>query len=567
VQQQAGRRPTIRRAGEVGGDHDLATIVRAARAGDVVAFGELVRRFQDMAYGAAYAYLEDHHRAQDAAQEAFLEAFEGLARLREPAAFPGWFRRIVLRRCWRETRGARGAHARTLPLTDAAMGALRAPQADPARLTEAREVEADVRAAIAALPEHERLATTLYYIADYSQAEVAAFRGVPVTTGKKRLFAARRRLKDWMLAMVEDTLDQQRPSGGDRFAAAVQALTAVKKGAVDTLSAMLRRDRTLVDVQDDGQPLLYVAAMYGYSGRTRRFEGLVNLLKEHGAGQDIFAAAYLDEPAHATVLLATDPSLARSKDGAGMTALHHAAERGATEVARLLIDAGADVNARDAHGQAPIDHASHAGPWKPAPAKQIVRLLLDRGATVDVFQAAAMGDVGRLRALLDEDPRRANARDDKRRTPLYEAAHNLHLAAVDLLLERGADLEVRTDWGETAVSTAIAHRWDTGGPEVVERLRAAGATLSLRDALCVGDLKRVKELLTESPECLHERSWDETPLHIAARWGHQDVAAYLLELGHQINPEDGQGNTPAALAACFGKEAMAAWLVERGGRR
>jgi ankyrin repeat protein len=102
---------------------------------------------------------------------------------------------------------------------------------------------------------------------------------------------------------------------------------------------------------------------------------------------------------------------------------------------------------------------------------------------------------------------------------------------------------------------------------VVARLRAAGATLSLRDALCTGDLERVKALLAESPERLGERYWDETPLHIAARWGHQDLAAYLLALGHEINPEDGLGNTPAALAARFGQEQMAAWLVERGGRR
>ena len=78
-----------------------------------------------------------------------------------------------------------------------------------------------------------------------------------------------------------------------------------------------------------------------------------------------------------------------------------------------------------------------------------MRLLLDHGATIDVFQAAALGDVERLRALLDEDPQRVNARDAQHRTPLYEAAHNLHLEAVELLLARGADLEARTSGGET----------------------------------------------------------------------------------------------------------------------
>jgi RNA polymerase sigma factor (sigma-70 family) len=548
---------------------NLAATVRAARAGDLTAFGELVRYFQDMAYGAAYAYLGDHHRAQDAAQEAFLDALEGLQKLREPAAFPGWFRQIVLRRCGRHVRDARRDRAATLPLADLPAGTLQAPNTDPARVAEQHEVEAAVRAAIAALPEHERLATALYYIADYSQAEVAGFLGVPVTTVKKRLFAARRRLRERMLTMVEDTLHQRRPSREERFTLTVQAIAAVKQGDLRALTAVLERDPALVDAQDpecDGQPLLYVAALYGDNGRNTRSRPLVELLKARGARQDIFSAAYLDEPARAAALLAADPLLAQATDIAGMTALHHAAERGATEVARLLVDAGAGVNARDTHGQAPIDHASHAGPWKEAPAAEIVRLLLDRGASVDVFQAAALGDLPRLRALLDEDPRRVNARDAKDRTPLYEAAHNLHLAAVDLLLARGADVEARTAWGETALSTAVAHSWDAGGPAVVDRLRAAGASLTLRDALCLGELPRVKELLGEASERLHERWWDETPLHIAARWGHRDLAAYLLDLGHELNLLDGQGNTPAALAAKWGHTDLAAWLVAQGGR-
>ena len=136
---------------------------------------------------------------------------------------------------------------------------------------------------------------TLYYIAEYSQSEVAAFLGVPVTTVKKRLFAARRRLKERMLTMVEDTLHQQRPSREDRFALTVQALAAVKKGDAGALDALLRRDPALVDAVEDGQPLLFVAGMYGYGGRTRRYAPVVDLLKAHGAGRTSSRPAYLDE--------------------------------------------------------------------------------------------------------------------------------------------------------------------------------------------------------------------------------------------------------------------------------
>ena len=78
---------------------ELKLLVTRSRAGDVDAYGEIVRRFQDMAYGYAYSVLGDFHLSQDAAQEAFIEAYRCLGNLREPAAFPGWFRRIVFKHC------------------------------------------------------------------------------------------------------------------------------------------------------------------------------------------------------------------------------------------------------------------------------------------------------------------------------------------------------------------------------------------------------------------------------------------------------------------------------------
>ena len=74
----------------------LDVIVTRAREGETEAFGILVRRFQDMAVGYGYSILHDFQLAEDAAQEAFFEAYT-LSKLREPAAFAGWFRRIVFK--------------------------------------------------------------------------------------------------------------------------------------------------------------------------------------------------------------------------------------------------------------------------------------------------------------------------------------------------------------------------------------------------------------------------------------------------------------------------------------
>ena len=64
----------------------LRVLVNRTRSGDLEAFGRIVRRFQDMAYGYAYSILGDSHLAEHAAQEAFLEAYRQLPNLRKPEA-------------------------------------------------------------------------------------------------------------------------------------------------------------------------------------------------------------------------------------------------------------------------------------------------------------------------------------------------------------------------------------------------------------------------------------------------------------------------------------------------
>ena len=80
------------------------SVIERAQQGDVLAFNELVGQFQDLAVGTAYAWLGEIEAARDVSQEAFLEAHRALGQLREPAAFPGWFRRIVTKHCDRVTR-------------------------------------------------------------------------------------------------------------------------------------------------------------------------------------------------------------------------------------------------------------------------------------------------------------------------------------------------------------------------------------------------------------------------------------------------------------------------------
>ena len=183
---------------------ELSWLVERSRAGDLDAFTEVLRHFQDMAHGYAYSILGDFHLAQDAAQEAFVEAYYKLDALREPAAFPGWFRRIVFKQCERITRKKEVA---TVSLEEA----MHVPHPHPER----SELQERVLDAIRGLPAGQREATTLYYINGYSQNEIAEFLEVPVTTVQKRLHDSRKKLKERMLGMVEETLKNNAPD--ERF--------------------------------------------------------------------------------------------------------------------------------------------------------------------------------------------------------------------------------------------------------------------------------------------------------------------------------------------------------------
>src|SRR5262245_36486728 len=154
--------------------NDIESLVALAQAPGVSlarrhdAFGELVVRFQNMAFGYAYAILGDSYLAQEAAQEAFLTAYQHLQQLREPSAFPGWLRRIVLTQSNRLVRGKRIA-----PQSIEMVVQLSAEESDVAAAIERQELAEQLHAAIRALPEQQRAAVILYYIDGYSQHEVA----------------------------------------------------------------------------------------------------------------------------------------------------------------------------------------------------------------------------------------------------------------------------------------------------------------------------------------------------------------------------------------------------------
>jgi len=217
---------------------ELRDWVAAAQGGDKEAFSEVVKRCQDMAYGLAYAMLGDTGLAQDAAQEAFIAAYLDLASLREPAAFPGWFRRVVIKHSDRERRSRRPNQ----PFDDSAEFAATLP--DPMRVLEASENKSQIHRAIAELPATQRQIITLFYLRDYSQKEIEQFLELPVSMIKKHLFTARRKLRGRLETMMETQIQAGRPSQTGAFASEVQYLLALRTSDLDRFSAMLNASRS-----------------------------------------------------------------------------------------------------------------------------------------------------------------------------------------------------------------------------------------------------------------------------------------------------------------------------------
>ena len=124
------------------------------------------------------------------------------------------------------------------------------------------------------------------------------------------------------------------------------------------------------------------------SPRTARF------LVEHGAPLSVHAAAGFGFADRLADLIRTDPSLVHAKGGDGCTPLHFARDVGAAE---LLLDRGAFIDARD------DDHNSTPAQWRIGKAPEVARYLLDRGATPDIFLAAALGDHKIASKLISED--------------------------------------------------------------------------------------------------------------------------------------------------------------------
>jgi len=281
----------------------------------------------------------------------------------------------------------------------------------------------------------------------------------------------------------------------------------------------------------------------------------------------------------------TNPSeVMAEKVGAGEEAPSHqlspldeelleAVVEGDVDRVRSLIDAGANVNARDDMGDTALHRAAHSG------RKDMIELLIARGADVNAkggppgytpLCAALIGDCstpameimkverpdldyqdelywellseysGKLTVevvqILVAHGADVNARDETGGTPLSYALWPAPVEAVKVLLAKGADPEARGMEGVSVVEEAVGG----GFTDAVALLLASGADVNVRD--------RYRQTL------LHEACWQDD----------REMAELLMAHGAAVNAKDKNGDTPAHLAAMNGYQELFEFLVSRG---
>jgi RNA polymerase sigma factor (sigma-70 family) len=367
-------------------------------------------------------------------------------------------------------------------------------------------------------------------------------------------------------------------------ALAARFVQAIRQSDFDAVQAMIDNDEDLVNAVDprSGRAAVEIAAdlvLWRRQDATR----IAHFLIENGAATGIHTSARAGHTRHVALMLALRPDLLNAKDEQGLTPLQRAAlvpgaSPEAEEVAELLMEVGATVDVwtactfgrfddvkaalekdpslinKPCLGGTPLNWAARPRKYSDDPLA-IPRLLIERGADVRSRDMAQDG-----------------------MTPLHHAAAwGAGEAVAGLLLEKGVDVNIADDYAWTPLDYAI----DKGRTEMAEFLKAKGGRRTTVDppanqplktarffaAVEFNDAELTKKLLDDTPELARTRGpTGETPMHWAAANGATKIIDDLLIDHADVNAQETNkyGGTPLHWAVKHDRVEAVKHLLAKG---
>ena len=175
-------------------------LVRRAKSGDLAAYDELVRRYQERIYATLYHMTANHEDANDLAQEAFIKAYHSLRSFKGDSTFFTWLYRIAVNRTINFLKQRK--HKTHLSLNDLDFNAEHDPDLvalisdkTPRREAGLTELQEKLNAAMLQLSDTHRLVVALHDVQGLSHEEISRIMDCNVGTVRSRLFYARQQLQ------------------------------------------------------------------------------------------------------------------------------------------------------------------------------------------------------------------------------------------------------------------------------------------------------------------------------------------------------------------------------------
>ncbi|KAK8132021.1 hypothetical protein PG999_000194 [Apiospora kogelbergensis] len=268
----------------------------------------------------------------------------------------------------------------------------------------------------------------------------------------------------------------------ERYGTAI--IAALVTGSATALEALLKRQDPQLYVENMSRDAASYKDRSSAYGRTFKFSRKKGLL------------SHLTEIGHPGVLmhyLAAEDGTVNFRDEHGRSPLSYIAERGYADIAKLLIEKGADINTANRGGSTPLYFALSSG------RTDVAKLLIEKGANINIA-------------------------DQTGTTPLHQASFNGYRDVAELLIEKGADVNAASQTGSTPLLQASFN----GRRDVAELLIEKGANVNAASQT------------------------GSTPLYQASARGYRDVAKLLIEKGANVNAADETGWTPLYRALARG---------------